>query len=153
MKFVCSLITVRDVGRSRKLYEGILGQTVTADYGENVAFSGFAIHQRDHYRSLIGNREITDRSNAFELYFDSDDPDSLEKTIIDEGFEIIHRVREQPWRQKVFRFYDFDGNIVEIGETFDNLVNRLADEGMPLERISAFTVLSVDAIRQMLHKK
>ena len=153
MKYICSLITVQDVNRSRKLYEGILGQKVTADYGENVAFGGFAVHQRDHYRSLIGNRGIEGRSNAFELYFEEDDPDSIEKTIIAEGFEIIHRIREQPWRQKVFRFHDFDGNIVEIGETFECLVNRLAEEGLPFERISEITYLSIGLIQEMIQKK
>ncbi len=153
MKFVGSLITVMDVGRSRKLYEGILGQKVTSDYGEDVVFEGFAIHQRDHYRSLIGDREIAGRSNAFELYFEEDDPDSVEKTIIDEGFEIVHRVREQPWRQKVLRFYDSDGNIIEIGESFGHLVARLAGEGLPLNRISEITYLSVEKIREILDKK
>jgi hypothetical protein len=100
------LIVVKDVGCSRKLYEGILGQKVTADYGENIVFDGFSIHQREHYRSLIGNREITANSNAFELYFEENDLEALEKVIIDEAFEIIHGVREQPWRQKVLRFYD-----------------------------------------------
>jgi catechol 2,3-dioxygenase-like lactoylglutathione lyase family enzyme len=153
VKFICSLITVENVARSRRLYEGILGQKVTADYGENIAFSGFAVHQRDHFRSLIGSRGITVNSNAFELYFEADDLEPLEKAVVDEGFEIIHGIREQPWRQKVFRFYDADRNIVEIGESFEHLVLRLHGEKMPVEKISAITNLSVDQVREMTGRK
>jgi catechol 2,3-dioxygenase-like lactoylglutathione lyase family enzyme len=150
VKYICSLIVVKDVGCSRKLYEGILGQKVTADYGENIVFDGFSIHQREHYRSLIGNREITANSNAFELYFEENDLEALEKVIIDEAFEIIHGVREQPWRQKVLRFYDDDGNIVEIGESFDHLVIRLHAENLPVEKISAITHLSVGKVKEII---
>jgi hypothetical protein len=38
MKYICSLIVVKDVTKSRYLYESILGQKVMTDYGENVAF-------------------------------------------------------------------------------------------------------------------
>ncbi|MBN2200495.1 glyoxalase/bleomycin resistance/dioxygenase family protein, partial [bacterium] len=86
-----------------------------------------------------------------ELYFEDNDLETLEKTVIREGLEIIHPVREQPWRQKVLRFYDFDGNIVEIGESFDHLVIRLAEEGLAAERISTITHLNTESIRQILH--
>ncbi len=47
MKFICSLIVVEDIERSRYLYESILGQSVKTDFGENVTFHGdFAIRQQ-----------------------------------------------------------------------------------------------------------
>lgn len=30
--------------------------------------------------------------------------------------ELIHPIERQAWGQKVFRFYDPDGHIVEVGE-------------------------------------
>ena len=54
MKFICPLIVVDDIKKSRHLYEVILGQTVKMDFGENVTFEGdFAIHQRAHFQKLI----------------------------------------------------------------------------------------------------
>ncbi len=40
MKYICPLIVVEDVNRSRFLYEKILRQKVKADYGENVVIEG-----------------------------------------------------------------------------------------------------------------
>ena len=72
-KFVCSLITVADITRSRDFYEKVLGQKVEADFGENVSFGGFSIHLRAHFQNLIENKVITANANNFELYFESDD--------------------------------------------------------------------------------
>ena len=44
VKFICTLITVADMQRSRHFYENVLGQKVETDFGENVSFGGFAIH-------------------------------------------------------------------------------------------------------------
>ena len=78
MKYICPLVVVEDIKRSRILYEKILGQTVKMDLGENITFNGdFAIHQKDHYQKLIGNNVITKGSNNFELYFEDDDLESI----------------------------------------------------------------------------
>lgn len=50
MKYVCALITVKDIHKSRLFYEKILGQTVVTDFGENVGFEGgFALHKKDNF--------------------------------------------------------------------------------------------------------
>jgi len=70
MKYICSLIVVDDVKKSRYLYETILGCKVISDFGENVAFEGsFAIHQKDHFMKLISNNPVLKKSNSSELYF------------------------------------------------------------------------------------
>jgi hypothetical protein len=117
MKYICPLIVVEDVNRSRFLYEKILKQKVKADYGENIVFEGdFALHQEAHFQSLINNYPIKKYSNNFELYFEEENLGEIEKTLKENDFEFIHQKREQPWKQKVLRFYDYDKNIVEIGE-------------------------------------
>ena len=71
MKFICSLITVNEINRSREFYERFLDQKVKVDYGENVTYHGdFAIHLKSHFQGLIDNVEIRTRSNNFELYFE-----------------------------------------------------------------------------------
>lgn len=115
-RFVCSLITVADITRSRNFYEEVLGQKVEADYGENVSFGSFCIHLRSHFRKLIDNKPIRNSANNFELYFDSDDLAEIVKRLKECNVQFIHEIREMPWKQKVIRFYDPDNNIVEIGE-------------------------------------
>ncbi len=115
MKYICALIVVEDIQRSRNLYETILGQEVQADYGENVAFKGgFAIHKKDHFKMLLNNAPVTTGGNNVELYFEEDDLEPVEKKIREEGLEFVHGITEQPWRQKVMRFYDYDKNMIEI---------------------------------------
>jgi catechol 2,3-dioxygenase-like lactoylglutathione lyase family enzyme len=140
LKYMGMLIAVKDLKKSRFLYETILEQKVETDFGVNLSFAGgFALHDGTHYRGLIGGREISSRPNNFELYFEEDDLERVQAELEKHGLELIHRVREQPWRQWVLRFYDYDGNIVEIGETMPHLVRRLHAEGVPREKIRDFT--------------
>ncbi|HEX7712444.1 MAG TPA: VOC family protein [Bacillota bacterium] len=38
------------------------------------------------------------------------------ETVVKSGYEIIHPFEKQAWGQNVFRFYDPDRHIPEIGE-------------------------------------
>jgi catechol 2,3-dioxygenase-like lactoylglutathione lyase family enzyme len=120
MSFVSSIIVVEDVVRSRHLYEKILDQRVIADFGiYNVGFAGgFAMYKKTLFQDLTDGLEIAGRSNNFVLYFEVDNLAELEEEIVRNGFELIHRIREQPWKQRVFRLYDYDGHIVEVAETY-----------------------------------
>jgi catechol 2,3-dioxygenase-like lactoylglutathione lyase family enzyme len=137
MKYICPLITVTDIKRARDFYENVLGQKVKADFGENVTYEGdFAIHLRSHFSNLIDNREIKSCSNNFEIYFEHDDVDGFAKKLKENNVKFVHDVREQPWKQKVVRFYDPDENIIEVGESLEYLSYRLHKEGMTIEQIS-----------------
>jgi catechol 2,3-dioxygenase-like lactoylglutathione lyase family enzyme len=75
MKYICPLIVVDDIQRSRHFYEKVLGLTVKADFGENVTFEGdFAIHLKTHFQGLIDEKPITTGTNNFELYFEVNEP-------------------------------------------------------------------------------
>ncbi len=127
MKFICALITVEDIERSKAFYQDVLNQKIKFDFGENVFFEGdFAIHLKSHFQNLIEGKEIKSYSNAFELYFETDYLDDIENKLLINNVEFIHKTREQPWKQKVLRFYDPDGNIIEIGERIIN--NSLVTE-------------------------
>jgi catechol 2,3-dioxygenase-like lactoylglutathione lyase family enzyme len=117
MKYTCALITVADIQRSRNFYENLLQQKVQYDFGENVSFEGgFVIHLDKHFKALIDNKEIRQGGNNFELYFEHDNVEEIAYVLKENGITFVHEVREQPWRQKVVRFYDLDGHIVEVGE-------------------------------------
>ena len=106
------LIVVDDVIKSRYFYETILGQKVEVDFGENVGFvGGFAIHKKTSFNQLLQNKHIISGSNAFELYFEDDNLELIEKKVKEEKVEFIHGIVEQPWKQRVMRFYDYDNNI------------------------------------------
>lgn len=153
MKFVCTLIAVADIARSRDFYERVLGQQVKFDFGENVTFHGdFAIHLASHYQQLIGGRNIHPGGNAFELYFEDDDLEPIAEKLAEYGSTFVHGIMEQPWRQRVMRFYDPDGHIIEIGESMEYLAFRLHQSGLSHEEIGMATTLPEAFIVMALEK-
>lgn len=153
MKYICPLLVVSDIKRSRKFYEEVLGQKVKADYGENVSYEGdFAIHLDSHYSGLIDGKAIAHGGHNFELYFEEDALEQLAEKLAGKGVELVHPLREQPWRQKVLRFYDPDRHIIEIGESFEHLCSRLKEEGKSVEEIMKITYMPEDFINQAIQK-
>ncbi|KJS81048.1 MAG: glyoxalase [Peptococcaceae bacterium BICA1-8] len=151
MKYVCSLIVVKDVQRARVFYEK-LGQKVKNDFGENVEFyGGIAIHLEEHFEKLlrIGKNNILKKSNNFELYF----AEEISK-IYDEMKEIdvdfIHEIKEQPWGQRVMRFYDPDYHIIEIGESMESVAIRYFRSGMTVEDICKGTSLPEEFVQKAI---
>jgi catechol 2,3-dioxygenase-like lactoylglutathione lyase family enzyme len=153
VKFVCPLITVTDIKRSRDFYENVLGQKVETDYGRNVSFGGFAIHLRSHFKTLIDNKEIVGGGNNFELYFEYDNVEQMVEKLKSEKVEFVHELREQPWKQLVVRFYDPDQNIIEIGETMEYLSFRLYQQGNSVDEISAMTGLDREFIENTVQNQ
>ena len=153
MKYVCPLITVSDMKLARDFYETLLGQKVKYDFGESVTFHGdFAIHLQTHYKNLIDNREIKSGGNNFELYFESDTIELIVENLKKSKIIFVHELREQPWRQKVVRFYDLDKNIIEVGETLEHLSFRLKKEGLSFEQISEITNMPIDFVIDSIEK-
>ena len=82
------------------------------------------------------NREVNSGGNNFEIYFESDDIKNIESKLKQHNVEFIHEIVEQPWRQRVMRFYDYDKNIVEVGEPMEFVAFRLSKEKNSIENIS-----------------
>ena len=153
MKYICPLLVVKDIQRSRDFYENLLEQKVKEDFGENITFEGdFSIHLDTHYSGLIDGKKIASGGNNFELYFESDQLDHFAKKLAAQGVDFVHPLREQPWRQKVMRFYDPDQHIIEVGESFEHLCYRLFKEGIGVEKISQITYMPEDFVKQSIQK-
>lgn len=153
MKFICSLMVVEDIARAKYFYEELLGQKVKDDFCENVSFhGGFAIHEKNHFNSLINNIGIKREANNFELYFEEDDLENLESILRGHNIEFIHPIVEQPWKQNVMRFYDYDKNIIEVGERMECVAYRLYEENYSVSEICKITFLSEDTVRKTISK-
>ena len=147
------LIVVDDVAKSRYFYETILGQKVEVDFGENIGFvGGFAIHKKTSFNQLLKNKNIISGSNAFELYFEDDNLELIERKVKEEKVEFIHGIVEQPWKQKVMRFYDYDKNIIEVGERLEHLTYRLSEAGNSIDEISKLTSIPKQNVDYLIKK-
>jgi hypothetical protein len=154
MTFVSSIIVVEDVVHSRELYETILHLKVNGDFGiYNVGFEGgLSLYRKAFFQELIDGPVNLERHNNVVLYFEVGDLDELEQEIALNGFEFLHRIREQPWKQRTFRFYDYDNHILEIAERMDIVIYRLHQNGSSEEEIAKLTGYSKNQVLQELEK-
>ncbi|MEO1019523.1 MAG: VOC family protein [Pseudomonadota bacterium] len=120
MRFINPIPFVQDIAVSKHFYGELLGLSVAEDHGNFVRFeTGFAIHEGTSLaRTIWGNADDLEmpfgRQNLL-LYFEENDIDATFERI-SAHVRLIHPIEMQAWGQRVFRFYDPDGHVVEIGE-------------------------------------
>ena len=154
MGFVSSIIVVEEIARSRILYEKILHLKVVADFGiYNIGFEGgLSLYRRALFQELIDGQVNLGKHNDVVLYFEVEQLEELEKEIDDNDFEFIHKIKEQPWKQRIFRFYDYDNHVIEVAEKMDVVIYRLLQNGNSIEEISRLTGYSVEQVLQEIEK-
>ena len=113
MKLKNVLIVVKDI----EIYQELFGLTMILDNDGNMILSeGLVLQDERIWREFIG-REIVPENNAGELYFEERDIEAfaerLEKLYPDTKY--VNRLMTHSWGQKVIRFYDPDGNLIEVG--------------------------------------
>lgn len=154
IRYVCPLITVKDIERSREFYENVLKQEVELDHGKNVAFKGgFAIHDIEHFQNLTGKPITAKTSHSkdfIEFYFELNEIEELEAKLESLNIEFVYEIREQPWGQRVMRFYDPDNYIIEVGEPLEFVIKRFAAQGLSFEEISEKSSMPVEFVEMIL---
>jgi len=149
--FICSLFVVDNIQEAKDFYTRVLGQIIINDLGENVVFEGpFALHEKKHYKKLIGDLTITSPSNSSELYFEEVNLEKVQENLKKEGVDFVHEIREQPWRQQVLRIYDPSYNIIEIGESLNHTINRLWQEGLSENEIGKTLSMTQKVVKRTL---
>ena len=117
MKLKNVLIVVKDIEKSRKFYYDLFGIDLVLDNDGNMILTeGLVLQDEKIWKSFL-DRDIVPKSNSCELYFEEQDIESfvekLEKLYPD--IEYVNRLMTHSWGQRVIRFYDLDGNLIEVG--------------------------------------
>ena len=73
----------------------------------------------------------------------------LKRRLLEAGVEYVHPLREHPWGQRVFRVYDPDGHIVEVGEPMSEVIARLLGEGKSVEAVAEQTAMPLEMVEQV----
>lgn len=137
MQYACTLIAVQDMECSKQFYCELLGMEITADFGANVTLSNsIALQTAESWRALLGDsgHSIEFKNHAAELYFEEADFDAfLQKLAEWPNLKYVHSPKEHRWGQRVVRFYDPDGHIVEVGEKMSQVVLRFLQSGLSSE--------------------
>ncbi len=151
MKMGCTLLVVTDMERSKAFYRDVMGLEITGDFGANVEMGGrLALQTLESWAGFIGNRPVTLGGNAMEIYFETEDLDTvaLHLSRIPE-IRYIHPPERQSWGQRVLRFYDPDGHIIEIGEPMGRVVRRFLEEGLTVAEAAARMDVPMEYILNM----
>lgn len=111
------LIVVKDIEKSKKYYHDLFGLDMLLDNDGNMILSeGLVLQDEAIWKEFIG-KEVVHRSNACELYFEEPDMEAfvekLEKLYPDTVY--VNKLMTHSWGQQVVRFYDPDGNLIEVG--------------------------------------
>lgn len=153
MKFTCMVISVSDINTARKFYEDLFGLVVFQDYGRNIAFTcGLALQQDFNWLVNLPKEKILKKSNNAEIVFEEQDFDGfLDKLNEHPGIERLGEVVEHSWGQRVIRFYDLDGHIIEVGEDMKMVIKRFLDSGMTMEEVSVKMDASIEDLMRLLN--
>ena len=117
MKLKNILIVVKDIDKSRKFYHDLFGIELVIDNDGNMILTeGLVLQDEKIWRSFLG-RDIIPNSNSCELYFEEADIESFVEKLesLYPGVEYVNRLMTHSWGQRVIRFYDLDGNLIEVG--------------------------------------
>ncbi|MBR3166276.1 MAG: glyoxalase [Lachnospiraceae bacterium] len=117
MKLKNVLIVVKDIERSRRYYHDLFGLEMILDNDGNMILAeGLVLQDKKIWKDFLG-KNILPESNSCELYFEERDIEGfvqkLEELCPDTVY--VNRLMTHSWGQRVVRFYDPDGNLIEVG--------------------------------------
>lgn len=151
MKFSNPLIAVADLDRSKAFYKEVLGLSVILDFGANVTLEGgLCLQTLDTWQAFIGTDQITFSSRSFELYFVEEDFDGFLQTLSRFELRYVHPLKEHRWGQRVVRFYDPDGHIIEVGESLAAVCRRFLAQGLTGEEIAVRMDIPLSYVSDLL---
>ena len=117
MKLKNVLIVVKDIERSRQFYHDLFGLEMLLDNDGNMILAeGLVLQEEKYWKEFLGS-DIIPENNASELYFEERDIESFVERLEKYYPEVkyVNRLMTHSWGQKVIRFYDPDGNLIEVG--------------------------------------
>ena len=117
MKLKNVLIVVKDIEKAKKFYHDLFGLDVVLDQEGNVILTeGLVLQDEAIWKKYLG-KEVVPKNNSCELYFEEKEIEDFAEKLEKQYSEIcyVNRLITHSWGQKVIRFYDLDGNLIEVG--------------------------------------
>ena len=111
------LIVVKDIEKSKKYYHDLFGLEMIVDHDGNMILTeGLVLQDLKYWKQFLG-AEVTRKNNSSELYFEETDIEGFVKKLEElyPETEYVNTLMTHSWGQKVVRFYDPDGNLIEVG--------------------------------------
>lgn len=117
MKLKNVLIVVKDIEKSKQFYHELFGLEVVLDNDGNMILTeGLVLQDENIWKNFLG-KDIIPENNSCELYFEESNLDAFVEKLerLYPQIRYVNRMMTHSWGQKVIRFYDLDGNLIEVG--------------------------------------
>ena len=117
MKLKNVLIVVKDIERSKQFYHDLFGLNMVLDNDGNMILTeGLVLQEEKIWKSFLG-KEIIPQNTSCELYFEEHDIETFVQKLerLYPSVQYVNKLMTHSWGQKVVRFYDPDGNLIEVG--------------------------------------
>jgi catechol 2,3-dioxygenase-like lactoylglutathione lyase family enzyme len=128
----------------------VLRQPLRFDFGRcQILECGIAIWELDENDPAMKAPGIGKGQNSrLELCFDTEDFEEDVKHVLSCSPKMLHDVAEEAWGQRTIRFFDPDGNLIELGESIPCFCRRLYSDGMTIEQVASKTGVAADKVRE-----
>ena len=117
MKLKNILIVVKDIEKSKQFYHDLFGLNPVLDNDGNLIMTeGLVLQDEKIWKEFLG-KDIAYKNNACELYFEENNIEAFVEKLerLYPEIEYVNPLMTHSWGQKVVRFYDLDGNLIEVG--------------------------------------
>lgn len=120
------MIVVDDIEKSRRFYHDLFGLDMVLDNDGNMILTeGLVLQDKKIWKKFL-EKDIIPESNACELYFEERDLEAFVQKLekLYPSIKYVNRLMTHSWGQKVIRFYDPDGNLIEVGTPMERSEER-----------------------------
>ncbi len=153
LKFHSPVVFVKEIEKAKTFYTAILEQEIEHDFGVNIMFKSrlslWQISNQHEIAAIAGNPE---QGRTFELYFESDSIEEIAQRIKASEARLLHDIKTESWGQKTIRFFDPDGHLIEIGETFEVFIQRIYNETKSVRETSKKTGVPEETITVIIRE-
>jgi catechol 2,3-dioxygenase-like lactoylglutathione lyase family enzyme len=156
IRFHSSVLLTPDVKRLSNFYIHILGQEIQHDFGAClILHCGLSLWQASDELTIAAKLGYTSHSSGnknLELCFETETFDADAERIRGANAPLLHEIIEEPWGQRTLRFYDPDGNLLELGESIPAFIQRHHASGLSPQAVAEKTGVPLESVLQLLNK-
>lgn len=117
MKLKNILIVVDNIEKSKQFYHDLFGLDMVLDNDGNMILTeGLVLQDKKIWENFLG-KDIVSKNNSCELYFEEQNIEAFVEKLetLYPSIQYVNQLMTHSWGQKVIRFYDLDGNLIEVG--------------------------------------
>ena len=117
MKLRNVLVVVKDIEKAKEFYNKVFGLDMILNSDGNVIMTeGLVLQEEAVWKDCLG-KDVVNHSNSSELYFEESNIEEFVKKLEElyPDTEYVTKLTTFPNGKSLVRFYDLDGNMIEVG--------------------------------------